>query len=437
MTTTAKHILSANSEPLASTSNQIKREPFYQPLELMDCFLTGFDRVHRSFNHLKLSEERIEATLKELSEKKLQVYDRKQYSGFVYRKEINLGGYIFARGDLHGDLATLVCNLEALKNDGFLDNNYLPKEGNTFIIIGDMVDRGDHSLEVLTLLASMQKGASDRVVLLRGDHENVEMNDTMISQQRLKGKYDESFYRFLLTQQNRETLAKYYETLPDALYLTAKGNKPNYLLFAHGLPPYHFDPSLHFGAPQVQLVPKKIEISKEMDTRGENGSFSFSFYEALRRRDHCNVEDRSMFLWGRLSVIETSLVRRSSGKCTMLPETVVRILDLYKEKVSVLIRAHDHVPSRISVEAKPDMLRIFTLSVAMAGEAFRSVRESKKGQILSDNGILLPVSDHWDVDIKFYRTEVVEPMKTTAIMTYPFLKMLNPQPTTGPRTAAS
>ena len=53
-----------------------------------------------------------------------------------------------------------------------------------------------------------------------------------------------------------------------------------------------------------------------------------------------------------------------------------------------MIRGHDHFPSRISVRDQPQNLRIQTLSVAMACEAFRYIREAKKDKKLCDAGIL-------------------------------------------------
>ena len=328
MTASVNPLTRTQSVPQVPSNITLKNS--YLPKELMEDFLTKFDRAARSFHGLSLNEDKVQRTLKELGDRNHQNYERQTYSGFVHRKEVNQGGQLFARGDLHGDLATLVCTLEALLKDGFLDENYLPKEGNFLIVLGDMVDRGDHSLEVLALLSSLQKEAPDRVVLLRGDHESVDMNDKILRERRGNGTWDEKFYRFLQTQQQRETLTKYYESLPDALYLTTKGNKPNYLLFTHGLPPYHFEPLLHFGAPETQLVPRKIEITAEMEREQKAHLLLFPFIRSSKVRMFANRKIvpcffgggflQPVYLWLKEVQVNAPCFRKSSPKFWIITE---------------------------------------------------------------------------------------------------------------------
>jgi serine/threonine protein phosphatase 1 len=74
-----------------------------------------------------------------------------------------MGGRTFATGDIHGDLAALL-RIEA----------QLPEldEGDTLVFVGDYVDRGPHSAQVIQHLRSLRHRTRAKVVTLRGNHED-------------------------------------------------------------------------------------------------------------------------------------------------------------------------------------------------------------------------------------------------------------------------
>ncbi|KAK7197515.1 serine/threonine protein phosphatase [Novymonas esmeraldas] len=77
--------------------------------------------------------------------------------------------YVF--GDLHGNFRDLFYFMDNLIS--FQDLRYTPHR---FIFLGDYVDRGEFSVEVVAYLFSMKVLAPHKVLLLRGNHE-----DTLVS----------------------------------------------------------------------------------------------------------------------------------------------------------------------------------------------------------------------------------------------------------------
>ncbi|OHT11556.1 Serine/threonine-protein phosphatase PP1 isozyme 8 [Tritrichomonas foetus] len=71
------------------------------------------------------------------------------------------GDYVVV-GDIHGDIDTLIRIFEK--------NGYPPSQ--KYLFLGDMIDRGSNSLEVLILLFSLKCLFTESIYLLRGNHES-------------------------------------------------------------------------------------------------------------------------------------------------------------------------------------------------------------------------------------------------------------------------
>ena len=79
---------------------------------------------------------------------------------------VNLTGPLVVVGDLHGNLHDLIRI--------FLANGLPPKT--SYLFLGDYVDRGSFSLEVITLLFALKLKYPDNICLLRGNHEEKKTN---------------------------------------------------------------------------------------------------------------------------------------------------------------------------------------------------------------------------------------------------------------------
>jgi hypothetical protein len=69
-------------------------------------------------------------------------------------------------GDIHGDFYTLEKIMEKIDF-----SNYLKDESNLLIFLGDYIDRGKYSLEVLLFICALKSIYPNNVVMMMGNHE--------------------------------------------------------------------------------------------------------------------------------------------------------------------------------------------------------------------------------------------------------------------------
>lgn len=84
------------------------------------------------------------------------------------------GDQFFIRGDLHGDIFSLLAQLEKMRADGVLDDSFRIIPDNAWILfLGDYVDRGQYGCEVLYTMLRLSLANPDRVIFVRGNHEDI------------------------------------------------------------------------------------------------------------------------------------------------------------------------------------------------------------------------------------------------------------------------
>jgi hypothetical protein len=153
---------------------------------------------------------------------------------FALKISINSGGMAYFWGDLHGDVAALAIALKKLKDDRVIDDAFAIIAPDTyFFFLGDMVDRGAYQTDLLSLIFILAAQNMGKVFLIRGNHEDLIMNNSFgfINQlKRLYGYYDPSK---ILPKNNPIffTISLLYNLMPDVAFV---GCNNNYLQCCHG-----------------------------------------------------------------------------------------------------------------------------------------------------------------------------------------------------------
>lgn len=138
------------------------------------------------------------------------------FEPFAQRLEIPPGTRVFLHGDLHGDIHALIAFLDLLHRQGDLDGFRLTRPDVRILFLGDYTDRGRHGVEVLYTLLRLKLANPDRVVLVRGNHEDL----TLVAQYgflaEIEGKYGRAF--------DARRLVRFFDFLPVVLYLAGGGD---------------------------------------------------------------------------------------------------------------------------------------------------------------------------------------------------------------------
>ncbi len=338
--------------------------------ELYDIASACWREEEQRFIGLELSLNTVKSLLTEYNEAFPLHYrseDNKHF-GFIAKKELNHSSTIFVRADLHGDLRSLLVNLKALIDQGHLDKDLQCAENVHLVFLGDYMDRGSYGLFVLQLLIALNLKNPSQVTLIRGNHEDIEMN-------RMLCGADIGLKTLLNHKCLEEILSSFYCRLPMACYMCEKTQSENerkeFIMFSHGLIEPYVDPHdllesklesaaicIHSerGFPQRW---HKIDADPEVDYSLELESTTDSQEKrALKEKlavlshyDFFELDDgydfgSSLYQWGDIAEDgkETILNDPGSRQWKLHPKDIKNIFRLAssKHKVCHLIRGHQH-----------------------------------------------------------------------------------------------
>lgn len=159
------------------------------------------------------------------------------FKPYVQKLVVPEGSEIIFWGDLHGNIRSLLLPLNRLKKSGFIADSFKITNPNCYMIfLGDFVDRGNFSIEVLYTLLRLKIANPSQVFLLRGNHEDRSLNCAYGFCSELEDKFGDI---------DQSPIFNFYEWLPLALFLgsgVGQDGKMNYVLCCHGGIEPGFDP---------------------------------------------------------------------------------------------------------------------------------------------------------------------------------------------------
>ncbi|KAL7721154.1 Serine/threonine-protein phosphatase [Entamoeba marina] len=121
-------------------------------------------------------------------------------------------------GDYHGQYYDFIKQTE--------DSSQIFKE-QTLIYLGDYVDRGEMSCEILITLCCMKLNDPKRVILLRGNHECIRMTSRMGFKWECTDKYDNDVYNLFCEFFNCLPLCVLLHTSYGSMFLSHAGISPD------------------------------------------------------------------------------------------------------------------------------------------------------------------------------------------------------------------
>ncbi|MFT4553270.1 MAG: hypothetical protein ACI9S8_001908 [Chlamydiales bacterium] len=201
---------------------------------------------------------RLENTLDELNAKTVQP------SGpFSQNMRMIRGEQLIVKGDIHGDLQTLINYLEDLQEQGKLNCNFQSAEGVHLAFLGDYMDKGQHNFEVMEIIAKLKSENPDNIHLIRGNHEDVAVNkksfkaraenvekDLLLSDQK-----KDPFTQAAAAQNIKSCLEIFYRSMPETIsvhWSKSDGGPPQKqksALLAHATP---LPPKAHSLSPDCR-----------------------------------------------------------------------------------------------------------------------------------------------------------------------------------------
>ena len=141
-------------------------------------------------------------------------------------------------GDIHGSIHSLIRIICRLIHDGYMDSQFRLTTGVMWVLLGDYVDYGPYGLEVVWTLLGLQAINGDRMVLLGGNHEDIDQNEmTMPGRDsfmaEIQERYGKASWEYL-----KPHLRRLYDCIPRGLIMKSR-NGERELHFSHGcISPY-------------------------------------------------------------------------------------------------------------------------------------------------------------------------------------------------------
>ncbi len=167
---------------------------------------------------------------------KLTNGENTQFFPYAEKELSKAKSIVVAKGDLHGDIYSLDAFIKQLKEWGYTQEGAPLKISDSrvkILFLGDYTDRGLWGVEVITLIALLKVNNPDQVVLVRGNHEDVDMTSKFGFENEFTNKF--SMHTSADRMRVLKKVAKFFELLPVVYYLGCGNEKvTHYVQCCHG-----------------------------------------------------------------------------------------------------------------------------------------------------------------------------------------------------------
>jgi hypothetical protein len=171
------------------------------------------------------------------------------FQPFAQRQVVPPGAEVLFHGDFHGDIHSLIAWLAWLNERGYLQDLRLARTNTYLALLGDYTDRGGYGVEVLYTILRLKLENPGRVLLARGNHEDISLASRY-------GFLAEGAHKFGW-EFNAQRVVRLYDFLPVVLYL---GCGDNFIQCNHGGMEPGYDPGRLLEAPEAV----RFELIKQL-----------------------------------------------------------------------------------------------------------------------------------------------------------------------------
>lgn len=189
-------------------------------------------------------------------------FNLNSFRAYVEKIVIPNDAIIAIHGDLHGDVISLNNFIKDLVHRGYLekDNPFKIKDENFYILfLGDFVDRGWYGAEVIYTVLRLKNENPNRVLMVRGNHEDINLNMRFGFSYELNQKFTLGFPFYKIHE--------FYNSLPLAIYVGSR-NKG----FSHFIQCCHGGIELGFNPKQL-LLNKSDNAAMKLFKLNQNDGF--------------------------------------------------------------------------------------------------------------------------------------------------------------------
>jgi hypothetical protein len=324
-----------------------------------------------------------------------------RFQPFAQKLAVPAGSEIFVRGDLHGDVQSIITDLEWLNAQKYLKGFDITRTNFFMLFLGDYTDRGMYGTEVLYTIYRLKLANPDRVFMARGNHEDISLQARYGYLHEGRTKFGASTFNTGIVK-----IARAYDFLPVVIYLESGANA---IQCNHGGMEPGYDPRALLeaeGSVRFQLLGRVNQ--QQFLTR--NPAWSANFTASARdlaKRAFQDFEPKDPvspmvlgFMWNDFSVVSGEPAFALDPDRAFIfgehaSEFILRNASSPKRKLQAVFRAHQH-----SSQLNPMMRRLIASSGVhrhwQAGDALSrlesSPQELKKHLEVSDLRVIPPGS---------------------------------------------